>query len=99
VLYLAPRTWTDAFLPTNITPKPDSLVRTLVGRVEVITPAEETQLVAQVRAAAASHATFDLSTLGRFAEPRLRRTLELLTSPTDDRVYAQGRIDQAHARP
>jgi hypothetical protein len=99
VLYVAPRSWTDTFLPTQITPTPSSSVRTLVGRVEVLTPAEESQLVAQIRAAAKTHAAFDLSTLGRFAEPRLRRALEQLTDPTDDRAYAQGLVDQAHAQP
>jgi hypothetical protein len=99
VLYLAPRSWTDGVLPTDITPRPSSFVRTLVGRVEILTASDETQLVASVRAAAKTSATFDLSTLGRFAEPRLRRTRELLTDPTDNLAYAQGLIDQAHNQP
>ncbi len=99
VLYVAPRKWTDAWLPTTITPTPISLTRTLVGRLEVITQAEETELVAKIREAAKTHATFDIASLGRFAEPRLRRALTLLTAPTDDLVYAKGLIEQSHERP
>jgi hypothetical protein len=99
VLYLAPRRWTDGYLPIAITPAPAQMARTLVGRVEIITPAEEAALVSSLRQHAAAGAPFDLSTLGRFAEPRLRRALELLTDPTDDRAYAQALLDQAHAQP
>ena len=99
ILYLAPRKWTDGWLPMTMTPMPVSLTRTLVGRIEVITKADETALVASIREAAKTHAAFDLAPLGRFAEPRLRRAFDLLTAPTDDKVYAQGLVDQSHARP
>ena len=99
ILYVAPRKWTDGWLPTTITPKPVSLTRTLVGRIEVITRADETALVASIREAAKTHATFDLAPLGRFAEPRLRRAFDLLSAPTDDKAYAQGLVDDAHTRP
>jgi hypothetical protein len=99
VLYLAPRSWTDGYLPTTITPAPSAFVRTLVGRVEIIQPSEESALVANVRAHAISGEPLDLTTLGRFAEPRLRRTLELLDPKQDDIAYAQSLIDQAHMQP
>ena len=99
ILYLAPRKWTDAWLPTTITPTPVALTRTLVGRIEVISKAEETALVASIREAAKTHATFDLAALGRFAEPRLRRAYDLLTASTDDKTYAQSLVDASHARP
>lgn len=99
ILYVAPRKWTDGWLPTTITPTPTSLTRTLVGRLEVITKAEETDLVAKIREAAKTHATFDIAALGRFAEPRLRRAQALMTAPTDDAPYLQGLIDEAHASP
>jgi hypothetical protein len=82
-LYVVPRTWTDALLPITITPAPASLVRTLVGRVEVLTVADEDALVNSVTAAANSGmapATL-ITALGRFAEPKLRRTAELVTDP------------------
>ena len=99
ILYLAPRKWTDGWLPLNITPAPIALTRTLVGRIEVITKSEEPALVASIREAAKTHATFDIAALGRFAEPRLRRAYELLTLSTDDKAYALGLVDESHARP
>jgi hypothetical protein len=98
VLYLAPRAWTDSWLPTSITPAPSSFVRTLVGRVEALTPSEETQLVAAVQAAAKTGAAFDIPSLGRFAEPRLWRAVELLSAPADV-AYAKNLVATAHAQP
>lgn len=98
VLYVAPRKWTDGWLPTTITPTPKSLVRTLVGRIESLTPSEENDLLAQIHANAPSGAPIDLSTLGRFAEPRLRRALEQLTD-AKEKSYTQSLIDSAHALP
>src|SRR5213078_3323676 len=71
LLYLAPRAWTDAWLPTTITPAPSAFVRTLVGRIEVLTPEEERGLVTTLRAQRQANLFLDPSTLGRFAEPRL----------------------------
>jgi hypothetical protein len=99
ILYLAPRKWTDGWLPLHVTPTPVALTRTLVGRIEVITRAEEKALLASIREAAKTHATFDIAGLGRFAEPRLRRAHALLSPATDDMAYAQGLVDQSHARP
>src|SRR5207248_1302966 len=98
VLYVAPRKWTDGWLPTTITPAPTSLVRTLVGRIETLTPSEEDALSAQIHANAATGTPIDLATLGRFAEPRLRRALEGLTDATE-KSYAQSQLDAAHALP
>lgn len=85
VLYLAPQAWTDAQIPLSITPAPASLVRVMVIRVEAITHEEE-----KIDLAAVSDFTSDATTakaiahfdaLGRFAEPRLRRALSLLSGP------------------
>ncbi len=78
VLYLAPRAWTDELLPITIDPAPVELVRTLVGRIEVLTPAEERAIVTRVEAAARGEAELSVDTYGRFTEPRLRRALELI---------------------
>jgi hypothetical protein len=95
VLYLAPRSWTDAWLPTTITPAPTSFVRTLVGRIEVLTPREEGALVARVKSGVMGQIGLDLATLGRFAEPRLLRSVEQLTAP-DEVSYARGYAGAAH---
>lgn len=84
LLYIVPEPWTDSLLPMAIDPAPDELVRTLVGRIEILTPeveaatarwlateAEKKQswLDGDPSEALAAKAASDL---GRFAEPRLR---------------------------
>lgn len=79
VLYLASRAWTDALLPIAITPTPDALVRTMVGRIEVSTAADEQALLARVvdaRAEAGDDVDTCVTALyarhGRLLEARLR---------------------------
>lgn len=79
VLYLAPQAWTDAQIPLSIDPAPKELVRVMVIRVEAITPALEDVDVAEAQkldvpeTRAAGEAYY--ASLGRFAEPRLRRAI------------------------
>lgn len=49
VLYVLPQAWTDALLPLTVKPKPDKIVRTLVGRIEVLTPGMQTQILARLQ--------------------------------------------------
>ena len=79
VLYLAPRAWTDRLLPLSVLPQPQTVVRTLVGRVEVMTRGDEADLLLRARAAAGGGEADLVSSLGRFAEPRLRRVRSLTT--------------------
>lgn len=85
VLYLAPQSWTDRSLPLAIEPKPDTMVRVMVMRVEVITPELERADVAAVKKLAspetAPEAVRHFDGLGRFAEPRLRRASWLAGKP------------------
>jgi hypothetical protein len=82
VLYLMPTAWTDATLPMTLAPAPESLVRVMVGRAEVITPGTERRLREQLAAAAGGDETArenvraEFKTLGRFAEPALRLALK-----------------------
>jgi hypothetical protein len=48
VLYLLPRAWTDRTLQLKVSPRPDSVVRVMVGRAELITPSTERQLRDQI---------------------------------------------------
>jgi hypothetical protein len=48
VLYLLPRAWTDRTLQLNVSPRPDSVVRVMVGRAELITPSVERELRKQI---------------------------------------------------
>jgi len=81
VLYLAPQAWTDAQIPLTISPTPDETKRAMVIRVEVITPTEEDSDRSEVEFlddpgqhdAVVQH----FLSLGRFAEPRLRRAIQL----------------------
>jgi hypothetical protein len=72
VLYLLPRPWTDAILPVNFNPAPGELVRVMVGRAEVITPALESKLRDDLilgaggDAAARERAAAAFKKLGRF---------------------------------
>jgi hypothetical protein len=84
VLYLSPRAWTDAQIPLTIAPVPEELVRVMMIRVEAITPEQEAtdvQAYAGLDAPAGSPAhaaaVAHFESLGRFAEPRLRRAFDL----------------------
>ncbi len=82
VLYIVPREWTDQLLPIKITPQPTELVRTLVGRVEVLTVTEEQQIMGVIKDYSARRSPYTdstkvMSALGRFAEPKLRRGCQM----------------------
>ncbi|MEP7123034.1 MAG: hypothetical protein ABJE95_19055 [Byssovorax sp.] len=85
VLYLMPQSWTDAAIPLTITPPPDEALRVMMIRVEVITPETEqvdammAKLLGDAKTAAEGEAHFQ--SLGRFAEPRLRRALTIVGDP------------------
>jgi hypothetical protein len=88
VLYLVAEPFTDELLPLKIDPKPDRLVRVLVGRHDVLTPEREVEIDAVVKRlhgdsnAESKAADANLNnTLGRYrsaaqaaAEKRLKAT-------------------------
>lgn len=80
VLYVLPREWTDTLLPMRLDPEPDELVRTLVGRIDVLTPQSELEALDLVRLSLDENDYPQwheiTETFGRFAEPRLRRALQ-----------------------
>ncbi|MCA9515372.1 MAG: hypothetical protein KC635_10545 [Myxococcales bacterium] len=100
VLYVAPRAWTDALLPITITPAPDELVRTLVGRVEVTTLPDELDLVQRLADMQVSGETaygvvaalFDAH--GRLVEARLRAAARHIDDPALA-AFAAAAIDEA----
>lgn len=53
LLYIVPRTITDSLLPLEVSPRPETTVRVLVGRMEIMTPEQESQVIALVRKSAA----------------------------------------------
>lgn len=78
VVYLLPREQIDAVLPLELQPRPQTLVRVMVGRLEFITPAAQArveQALAQRSSAdptVAHAAATVLAELERFLEPHLR---------------------------
>jgi len=84
--YVLPLKATDAILPITIKPDPAELVRVLVGRVELITPEMENDLMVKVRKLGdpsyrvREKTSRELKQRGRFAEPTLRQLL----AKTDD---------------
>lgn len=99
VLYIVPRAWTDRLLPLRVTPTPSELVRTLVGRIEVMTPADERETWDRIQELG-PNPSWDviealIDELGRFAEPRIRQALGLHAGSE-----AMGwLLDAAHQRP
>jgi hypothetical protein len=81
-LYLLPQSWTEQSIPLTITPKPDATLRVMLIRVELISKEQESADVSALAAfdTDAPRAELYFSALGRFAEPRLRRALQLSTS-------------------
>jgi hypothetical protein len=91
VLYLMPQAWTEASIPLTVAPTPDETVRVMMIRAEVITPELEQADVAAAQGLASStteaSAVAYFTALGRFAEPRLRRALQILGNPPYAAAY------------
>lgn len=83
VLYLLPRSWTDKTLPLAVSPAPNSLVRVMVGRAEVIPQTMERELNRQItiyskgdsKSQAQALAQVQKLGIGRFLEPATRMAL------------------------
>jgi hypothetical protein len=96
VLYFAPPAWIDAQVPLTIDPRPSTVVRLMVMRVEVLTPSVEADDKGFAAMLGQSDADFAAGSahftgLGRFAEPRLRRALTSLGTmpPRADKLLFQ----------
>lgn len=92
VFYVLPRQTTDALLPVTIDPRPAELVRVLVGRAEVITPAMEKSVQQQISLLSDASpqvrdtAMQNIRKYGRFSEPILKR---ILSTETNRQVRAR----------
>jgi hypothetical protein len=78
-LFVMPQRWTDGFIPMQINPRPASLVRVMVGRLEMLTPEREARAEASIQALSSDDAaqrerafTY-LREQGRYVEPIIRR--------------------------
>jgi hypothetical protein len=90
VLYIVPRSITDELLPLHLNPQPQQLVRTLVGRLEILSPDDEEEAKLAVEfslanrlAIAESQSSEEITVpasilrFGRMAEPTLARVAAL----------------------
>lgn len=93
LFYLLPGRLTNELLPLEIQPRPDKVVRVLVGRMEIMTPEDEDHITQLVRDAAAarkrklanrqptatnqSEISQKILQMGRLAEPALVRVKNL----------------------
>ena len=89
ILFVLPQSWTDRYIPMRIEPPPATLVRVMVGRVELLTRERERHVESAIRDLASPDApvrerAFEaLRAEGRYVEPVIRRTLKMTT---DERV-------------
>jgi len=94
VLCVLPQSWTDAFIPMTVVPKPKQVVRVMVGRVELLTPERERQAEAAVRSLADPDSPQRLRAFaflreqGRYVEPIIRR-VQRTTSDENVRVLCR----------
>ncbi len=77
VLYILSPEETETLLPMQITPRPDELIRTMVGRIEVFTDAEEQQLLRLVQSLPVHTLLERGREMGRFIQAKLLRVQEL----------------------
>lgn len=97
LLYILPSHEVHRLLPLELTPAPADVVRVFVGRLEVMLDTDEVDLMNKVIAAGD---LIDVAQLGRFAESRLHRTLEVYlnqselspTGPNPDVVESFNRL-------
>ncbi len=74
LLYVLSNSEVEQTLPLSITPQPDSLKRVFVGRMEVLLDTEEARILNEIK----THLMgFRVASLGRFAEPMLRRVMQV----------------------
>ena len=83
VLYALPRPVTDSLLPLHIAPTPSETVRVLVGRIDIMTPSQETRIASllasapQTKSLSADDAAVIRPFAGRFLHPALQRAAQL----------------------
>jgi hypothetical protein len=94
LLFVLPQSWTDRFIPMRITPRPQELVRVMVGRMELLDAAREQRAEDAIRELSSSdpgareRAFETLRAEGRYVEPIVRRTLR---TTTDEQVRTLSR--------
>jgi hypothetical protein len=91
LFYIAPPKAIDAILPLEISPRPDTVARVFVGRVELVTSTAERK----VEDAIARNDRQALESHGRFLQPIADRLLARV--PPAERARMQARLDPVYA--
>lgn len=101
LFYIVPRTAVDEILPLTIDPRPASVARAFVGRLELITP----EIEADVELAIRTNDMKRLLSYGRFLEPIAERCIRRAASQADIlqirealRLVAASRVPEAPCR-
>ena len=101
LFYIVPPAAVDEILPLTIDPRPASVARAFVGRLELITPAVE----ADVELAVRTNDMKRLTSYGRFLEPIVERCMRRAASQADVvqmrealRLVAASRVPEAPCR-
>jgi hypothetical protein len=87
VLFVLPQSWTDSFIPIRVYPKPQEIVRVMVGRLELLSPEREHRAEVAVRDLASGdpdrsrQAFAFLRDQGRYVEPIVRRVAATTRDP------------------
>ena len=87
LLYLLPQSLTDKMIPLKVTPAPQQVVRTMVGRLEILTPQVEKNIenllvqLASPMPAERDAAMKSIERFGRFAESALQRVARVSDDP------------------
>ena len=93
LLYIVPRASVDAVLPLDIAPRPASIVRVFVGRLEIITPEIQTEVERALR----MNDVPALRQHGRFLEP-IAQSLADRFSSTRERAALRAALDALSAQ-
>lgn len=76
ILYVLNRHEVDEILPVQVSPQPNELSRVFVGRIELLLDTDEEQVLSQILK---FQRQYEISQLGRMAQPILLRVEEFTT--------------------
>jgi hypothetical protein len=74
LLSILQRSEVDAVLPLTISPAPEKVERVFVSRMEILLDTDEQKILRDIQDQGLA---FDVTSLGRFAEPKLRRVFDV----------------------
>jgi hypothetical protein len=93
VLYMMPRGVTDALIPLHIKPTPDETVRVVVGRIDILTPEQESALASMFPRSGKPGAitvaeALEARKLGRFLAPAVQRAADVQVRRVISAIHA-----------